>query len=70
MATRNKSFLVIRMSCPLWGAPYWEIHLVTEEHIKKLAYSIWEREGFPEGKALEHYYRAEKMLKEQQARGT
>lgn len=49
-------------------APYWEAPVVSEEHIKKLAYSIWEAEGWPEGRALEHYYRAEKILKEQEAK--
>jgi sporulation protein YlmC with PRC-barrel domain len=48
-------------------APYWENPMVTEEHIKELAYSIWESEGRPEGKALEHFYRAEKTLKGQEA---
>jgi hypothetical protein len=42
--------------------PHWEA--IDEDHTKKLAYSIWEAESRPEGKALEHYYRAEKMLKE------
>lgn len=45
--------------------PYWESPVVTQEHIRKLAYSIWESEGRPEGKELDHYYRAEQMLKEQ-----
>lgn len=49
-------------------APYWEAPVVDEAHIKKLAYSIWEGEGHPEQKALEHYYQAEKMLKEQESR--
>jgi sporulation protein YlmC with PRC-barrel domain len=51
-------------------APYWEQPMVTEEHIKKLAYSIWESEDHAEGKALEHYYRAEQILKEQEAKRT
>jgi sporulation protein YlmC with PRC-barrel domain len=47
-------------------APYWEQPLVTEEHIKELAYSIWESENRPGGKDLEHYYRAEEILKGQE----
>jgi hypothetical protein len=45
--------------------PHWEI--VDEEHAKKLAYSIWESEGRPEGKALDHYYRSEEMLRQHMA---
>ena len=33
-----------------------------DEHIKKLAYDIWEKEDRPEGKDVEHYYRAEKIM--------
>lgn len=47
--------------------PYWERVIVPEEDIKILAYSIWEGEGRPEGKALEHYYWAEQTLKERVA---
>jgi len=39
----------------------------TEEEIKKLAHEIWEQEGRPEGKDVEHYFRAEKLLLEQEA---
>ncbi len=38
--------------------------MVNEEEIKELAYSIWEEEGRPEGKDLEHYFRAQKILEE------
>ncbi|MBI4286383.1 MAG: PRC-barrel domain-containing protein [Chloroflexi bacterium] len=48
--------------------PQWETPLVTEENTRKLAYSIWEAEGQPEGKDLEHYFRAEWMLREQEAK--
>ena len=41
--------------------------MVTEEQIKSLAFSIWEREGCPEGKDVEHYFRAKKILEEQEA---
>jgi sporulation protein YlmC with PRC-barrel domain len=47
-------------------APYWEKPAATEEHIKALAYSIWEREGRPEGKDVEDFYQAEKILKNQE----
>ena len=48
--------------------PHWEEPAVTEEHVKKLAYSIWEQEGRPKGKAVEHYYQAENMLTEEALR--
>lgn len=45
----------------------------TEQQVKELAYSIWEREGRPHGKHLEHYYRALSTLRqrerEQEAKG-
>jgi hypothetical protein len=34
----------------------------TEEEIRKLAYSIWEEEGRPDGKDVEHYMRAKAIL--------
>ncbi|OGN88830.1 MAG: hypothetical protein A2Z74_06805 [Chloroflexi bacterium RBG_13_46_9] len=39
----------------------------TEDEIKELAYRIWEEEGRPEGKDVENYYRAVKILGEQEA---
>ncbi len=36
--------------------------MVTEEEIKGLAESIWEAEGCPDGKHVEHYFRAKRML--------
>ena len=36
----------------------------TENEIKQLAHAIWEQEGKPEGKELEHYFRAQKTLEE------
>jgi hypothetical protein len=42
--------------------PYWEEN--PEESTRKLAYTIWEQEDRPEGKHLEHYYRAEQILAE------
>jgi hypothetical protein len=41
--------------------------MATEEQIKNLAYAIWEQEGRPEGKHLEHYFRAKQILEEQEA---
>ncbi len=41
--------------------------MATEEQIRQLAYSIWKKEGCPEGKDLEHYYRAKQILEEQEA---
>lgn len=39
----------------------------TEEQIRDLAYRIWEQEGKPEGKHLEHYFRARQILEDQEA---
>lgn len=41
--------------------------MVSEEKIRKLAHSIWEAEGRPEGQHLDHYFRAKRMLEEQEA---
>ena len=41
--------------------------MVTEEDVKKLAYAIWEQEGRPEGKDVEHYYHARQVLENQDA---
>jgi hypothetical protein len=40
--------------------------MVTEEQIRQLAQSIWEHEGRPLGKDLEHYFRAKKILEERE----
>ena len=47
-------------------APYWESPMATEDHIKMLAYSIWETEGHPGGKEVENYYQAERIFREQE----
>ena len=39
----------------------------TEKQIKELAYTMWEQEGRPEGKDVEHYFAAEQILKERGA---
>ena len=41
--------------------------MATEEEIKTLAYNLWEEESRPEGKDVEHYYRAKMLLEEQEA---
>ncbi len=41
--------------------------MVTEEQISNLAHAIWEQEGRPEGKHVEHYFRAKQILEEQEA---
>jgi len=41
--------------------------MVTEQQIKELAYAIWEEEGHPEGKDLEHYFHAKQILEDRQA---
>jgi hypothetical protein len=41
--------------------------MVKDEDIKKLAFSIWEEEGRPDGKDVEHYIRAKKILEEREA---
>ena len=40
--------------------------MATEEQIKDLAHAIWEQESYPEGKHLEHYFRAKQILEEQE----
>ena len=34
----------------------------SEDETRKLAYGMWEQEGKPDGKDLEHYYNAKKIL--------
>ncbi len=40
--------------------------MATENQIKELAYAIWDREGRSEGKDVEHYLKAKKILEEQE----
>ena len=40
--------------------------MATEEQIRELAYFIWEKEGRPEGKHLEHYSRARQILQDKE----
>ena len=41
--------------------------MATDEQIKELAHSIWEQEGRPNGKDVEHYFRAKQMLEERES---
>ena len=41
--------------------------MITEEQIKELAHSIWEQEGYPNGKDVEHYFRAKQILEERES---
>jgi hypothetical protein len=41
-----------------------------EEQIRRLAYTIWEREGYPEGRAVEHWLKAETILQSDGAETT
>ncbi len=36
--------------------------MATEEEIRQLAYRLWEEEGHPQGKDVEHYFRAKYIL--------
>ncbi len=38
----------------------------TKEEIEKLAYRLWEEEGMPEGRAVAHYFEAERLLLERE----
>jgi Protein of unknown function (DUF2934) len=40
--------------------------MATEEQIRELAYNLWEKEGGPEGKDQEHYFRAKSILEDQE----
>jgi hypothetical protein len=42
--------------------------MITDEEIKKLAFSIWEEEGRPSGKEVEHYLRAKIILEVREAK--
>jgi hypothetical protein len=37
-----------------------------EEEIRRIAYRLWEEDGCPEGRDVEHYFRAEAIWKERQ----
>lgn len=38
-----------------------------EEQIRQLAYSMWEKEGYPEGRAMEHWLKAETILQSERS---
>lgn len=44
-----------------------EVIMPTEEQIKQLAHTLWEQEGRPEGRDLDHYLTAKQILEEQEA---
>jgi hypothetical protein len=44
-----------------------EAIMPTEEQIKQLAHSLWEQEGRPEGRDMDHYLTAKHILEEQEA---
>ena len=35
---------------------------VNEEQIRRVAYELWEREGRPPGRELDHYYSAQQLV--------
>lgn len=41
--------------------------MATEEKIRELAYAIWEQEGRPNGKDVEHYFHAKQIIEQQEA---
>jgi hypothetical protein len=41
--------------------------MATDEQIRAEAYNIWDEEGRPDGKDVEHYLRAKKILEDQEA---
>jgi hypothetical protein len=41
--------------------------MATEEQIRELAHSVWKQEGHPEGRDVEHYFRARRLLEEREA---
>lgn len=38
----------------------------TQDQIRGLAYSLWEQEGRPDGKDLDHYYAAVRILQQRE----
>jgi len=45
-----------------------DVVMVSEESISRRSYEIWQREGRPEGKALEHWLKAKTELEQQPKR--
>lgn len=41
--------------------------MATEDEIKRAAYKLWEEEGQPVGKDMEHYFRAARILEKREA---
>lgn len=44
-------------------------HKPTHEEIAKVAYGLYEQEGKPDGKALEHWFNAEAMIENNLGQG-
>jgi hypothetical protein len=40
-----------------------------EDQIQRIAYQLWEEEGCPQGRSLEHYFKAEAIVLFQQKQG-
>lgn len=38
------------------------------QEIERLAYSLWERDGRPQGRDLKHYFEAERTLRERESK--
>lgn len=41
---------------------FWEVYHPTQQDLETNAYYIWQREGCPTGKALEHWLKAKQVL--------
>jgi DUF2934 family protein len=40
-----------------------------EDQIQRIAYQLWEEDGCPQGRSLEHYFKAEAIVLFQQKQG-
>jgi DUF2934 family protein len=38
--------------------------MLRQQFIRKIAYEIWEKEGRPDGKDLDHWFRAEAVVRD------
>ena len=41
-----------------------------EDQIRQIAYQIWDEEGCPQGREIEHYFKAEAIVLFQERHGT
>jgi hypothetical protein len=44
-----------------------EVGMPTEEQIRQLAHALWEEEGRPEGRDVQHYLAAKEILQQREA---